>query len=254
MANTQLGQHWLRDPASLSAVIEAAGVKAQDTVLEVGPGQGTLTELLVGEAKRVISVEVDPKLARDLQQQLQADNLTVINGDILQFDLSDMPDSYKVAANVPYYITSPIINKFLLSDFPPVQLGLLVQKEVAQRLGAAPGDLSILGVSVQALAEVKLKQVVPANLFQPQPKVDSQIVCLKPFARSRFEDHEAVMQLVKAGFLNRRKTLVNSLSSTLQFSKEHLERVCRELNLTPNIRAQALTLDEWMRLYKRLYG
>jgi 16S rRNA (adenine1518-N6/adenine1519-N6)-dimethyltransferase len=254
MANTQLGQHWLRDPASLYAVAEAAGIRAGDTVLEIGPGQGTLTEVLLEEAGQVMAVEVDVKLAGELARQLPSSNLEVVNADIMQFDLDSLPEGYKVAANIPYYITSPIIMRLLTAGNPPARMGLLVQKEVARRIGAEPGDLSVLGVAVQSLAEVDLGDVVPAHYFKPQPKVDSQIISLRPRKVPLLEPHEQVMKLVKAGFLNRRKTLANSLASTLPQDKVDIEAAIRAVGLPENIRAQSLDVAGWQRLYGAIHA
>lgn len=252
MANRRLGQHWLHDPGSLYAVAEAAGVTSTDTVLEIGPGLGTLTEVLIAEAKQVVAVELDGKLAAQLKDDLPAANLQVVHQDILQFDLSTLPPGYKVAANIPYYITSPIVMRLLESEHKPAQLGLLVQKEVAQRMGASAGDLSVLGVAAQALAKVEPLNVVPAHFFKPPPKVDSQILQLIPHKAALIQPFDDVMKLVKAGFLNRRKTLANSLASTLGKSKTQIAVAINGIGLPANIRAQELSLEKWQELYDLL--
>lgn len=252
MSRPKLGQHWLRDPASLFSVAEAAGVTDSDTVLEIGPGPGTLTEVLAGEAKSVIAVEIDKQLADKLRTELPAPNVEVFTDDFLKFNLDNINPGYKVAANIPYYVTSPIVMKLLTDRNRPVQAGLLVQKEVAERMAAEPGALSVLGIAVQSLASVELKQVVPAHLFTPPPEVDSQIITLKPRTKALFKDHEATMKLVKAGFLNRRKTLVNSLSGTLKLDKTQIQTAVLACRLADNVRAQELTLEDWQQLYDRL--
>src|SRR5437868_3417033 len=147
--NKALGQHWLKDEATLEAICEAADLKAADTVLEIGPGLGDLTRQLIKHARSVIAVEVDHKLATDLETTLKAGNLQVVQSDILKFDLTQMPPDYKVVANIPYYLTSNLIRVLSESTNPPTAMVLLVQKEVAERIAAEPGQMSLLGLSTQ---------------------------------------------------------------------------------------------------------
>src|SRR4051812_14566615 len=156
IADKSLGQHWLKDEATLEAICEAADVSRSDTVLEVGPGLGDLTRQLAKRAGEVIAVEVDKYLAVNLSGRVKADNLEVIQADILKFDLTSLPASYKVAANIPYYLTSNLIRVLSESANPPVTMALLVQKEVAERLAAAPGQMSLLSVSTQLYYMPKL--------------------------------------------------------------------------------------------------
>ena len=174
-----LGQHWLRDRDVLAHIADCAEVSDTDTVLEIGPGLGTLTSELLRRAKKVTAVEFDEDLARKLPGQFPGKNLEVVQSDILSYDLSDLPAGYKVVANVPYYITSKIVQLLMTSDNKPSIAVLLVQKEVAERLAAEAGDMSILAVSAQLFADVTLGDVVPAELFTPPPKVDSQVVILR---------------------------------------------------------------------------
>lgn len=248
MPKKSLGQHWLFNPEVLQEVAIAANVLSTDTVLEIGPGLGTLSRVLLAQAKYVVAIELDKNLADRLERDFKQDSFEVIRADVMDFDLHHLPRGYKVAANIPYYLTSPIIMKLLLADNQPAAVALLIQKEVAQRLAAQPGELSVLGVAVQALAEVKLGSIVPAQLFTPPPKVDSQIVSIKPRAKPRFADHKTTMKLVQAGFLNRRKTLVNSLASTLSYPKAALTEAVKAAKLAPNVRAQELELADWVEL------
>lgn len=252
-----LGQHWLSDPASLDAMLAAAAVGADDVVLEIGPGQGTLTEKLAAAANHVTAVEFDPFLAGDLPRRVPAANLRVVHQDILGFDLTTMPADYKVVANIPYYLTSKLVRVLSESTNPPSVVALLVQKEVAERLAAGPGNLSILGVTAQFYWEISLGPVVPAKLFTPPPKVDSQIVIMKrrsalPFSAADGGEFEraAFFHVVKAGFGAKRKTLLNSLSGGLHLSKEEARQLLDDANIEPNRRAQTLSLDEWFRLYR----
>ncbi len=183
-----LGQHWLHDSASLQAMVKAATITDQDTVLEIGPGLGTLTKYLVELAQKVVAVEFDEALARRLKDEIKADNLVIIHQDILEFDLGQMPVGYKVAANIPYYITGKLLRMFSDTTNKPQKIALLVQKEVAERIAAEPGEMSILSVGTQLEYEVKLGKIVEAKLFTPSPKVDSQIVILSKRKKPLFDD------------------------------------------------------------------
>lgn len=230
----------------------AADIQDGDTVLEIGPGLGTLTELLVERADRVIAVEFDQKLALELPRRVPDSNLTVVHQDILRFDLTTLPAGYKVVANIPYYLTSNLIRVLSESTNPPAQVALLVQKEVAERVAAAPGDMSLLSVTAQYYWEVGLGDVVPARLFTPPPKVDSQILALKHRSLPLFVDTDArsFFRLVKAGFSNRRKTLLNSLSGGLQLEKPAVHTLLESAVITPTARPQELSLEQWHALYK----
>ncbi len=251
--NKSLGQHWLNDQASLEAIRQAAEVSSDDVVLEIGPGQGSLTKLLTAKAKHVIAVELDESLASLLNSKT-ANNLEVIAGDILSFDLTKLPKDYKVVANIPYYLTNKLLRILCESANPFSRAALLVQKEVAERVNAAPGDMSILAVSIQYYCQVSLGQVVPAKLFKPAPKVDSQILILKRRTSPIFDvDNKLFFRLVKAGFANRRKTLINSLSAGLQQDKKEIEKLLEEASIPIQNRAQALSLEDWFNLYKLVY-
>jgi len=251
-----LGQHWLQDLYSLEAMVEAADITSEDTVLEVGPGPGTLTKQLVTTAQKVVAVEFDKKLAAALPKRVPADNLTVIQQDILTFDLSAMPEDYKVVANIPYYLTSNLLRR--LCEYPVhfSKAAVLIQKEVAERVCARPGDMSLLSVSVQFYCEVSLGLVVPAYLFTPPPKVDSQILQLTYRSQPLFPDvhPDRFFALVKAGFAQRRKTLLNSLSSGLSLTKTDTTALLHAANIAPATRAQALTLEQWHTLYQQHYA
>lgn len=246
-----LGQHWLHDEASLQAMCDAVSLSPDDTVLEIGPGLGTLTELLTAQAKHVIAVEFDEKLAADLPRRVRADNLEVIISDILSFDFTQLPANYKIVANIPYYLTSNLIRVISETANSPAQAALLVQKEVAQRVAAEPGDMSLLSVTAQYYWDVSLGKEVPAVLFTPPPKVDSQILVLSKRPAPLFEDVDTrgFFRLVKAGFSQRRKTLLNSLSAGLQLDKTVIRTICESVDIDPGRRAQTLSLPEWYNLY-----
>lgn len=245
-----LGQHWLRDEEALLAMCEAAELQESDTVLEIGPGLGTLTEYLVEGAKRVIAVEFDQHLAQELPSRVRADNLEVISQDILSLDFTTLPSKYKIIANIPYYLTSNLIRVISETPNPPEQAAVLIQKEVAERVAAKAGDMSILSVTAQYYWEVELGQVVPARLFTPPPKVDSQILILKSRHKPLYDDINTkdLFKLVKAGFSQRRKTLLNSLSGGLRIDRAQVAALCEQAQIDPSRRAQTLSIDEWHKL------
>lgn len=249
-----LGQHWLRDEDSLNAMAKAADVQSSDTILEIGPGLGTLTKVLLERANQVIAVEFDQILANQLPQRLPSDKLQVITHDILSLDFTELPDRYKVVANIPYYLTSNLIRVISETPNPPEVAVLLVQKEVAQRVTALPSAMSLLSVSAQYYWEVSLGQAVPAELFTPPPKVDSQILVLQRRIKPLFDDVEPkqFFRVVKAGFAQRRKTLLNSLSAGLRIERTAAMTACESVGIDPKRRAQTLSLEEWYNLYLSL--
>lgn len=250
-AKKSLGQHWLYDRAILIAICNAANITDGDTVLEIGPGYGTLTEILIQRASQVVAVEIDSELAARLPAKLPAGNLKVIVGDILSFNFVVLPADYKIVANIPYYLTSQLIRLISETLNPPKSAVLLVQKEVARRISAQPGDMSLLSVTTQFYWQVNLDAEVPAHLFKPPPKVDSQILILKRRTKPLFPDVEpkAFFRLTKAGFAQRRKTLLNSLSSGLHLDRETVKTLCESAALDPTRRPQTLSLYEWHNLY-----
>jgi 16S rRNA (adenine1518-N6/adenine1519-N6)-dimethyltransferase len=245
-----LGQHWLRDRDVLAGIADEADLSKEDTVLEIGPGLGTLTSELLRRAGSVVAVEFDPDLARKLPGQFPGTSLTVVNEDILSFDLSRLPAGYKVVANVPYYITSKIVERLMTVANKPSTVVLLVQKEVAQRLAATPGDMSILAVSAQLYAEVRMGDIVPAALFTPPPKVDSAVVILdmRPESQLGAMSEKTFFRVVKAGFSARRKKLRSSLSGGLAISKPEAEALLGAAAISPDARAEDLTIADWKRL------
>lgn len=245
-----LGQHWLHDRKILADIAECAELKADDTVLEIGPGLGTLTSELLRRAGRVIAVEFDQKLADNLLKQFPGKNLEVISGDILRFNLISMPKDYKVVANIPYYITNKILQMLLTAKNKPSTTVLLIQKEVAERLAAGPGKMSILAISAQVFAEVKPGTVVSRTMFTPSPKVDSQVVVLKTRTKPLIDDLSQVdfFRVVKAGFSSRRKKVKTSLAGGLRLSKDEAVTILKSAGINPDIRAEDLSMDDWVRL------
>ncbi len=249
----KLGQNFLEDSAALESIVSVSGIQPDDTVLEVGPGLGSLTRLLASSCERVIAVELDSDLIPPLKSVLAPfNNVQVIQGDILKLPLSALisKPGYLVVANIPYYITSAIIRRLLESEVRPRRIVLTIQKEVAERICAAPGDLSLLALSVQVYGQPEIKAVIPAAAFRPAPQVDSAVLSVDIYPEPRIPRAmlPAFFFLIKAGFAQKRKTLRNSLSAGLHLSKSDAEALLRSVEIDPMRRAETLTLDEWRRL------
>jgi 16S rRNA (adenine1518-N6/adenine1519-N6)-dimethyltransferase len=251
-----LGQHWLHDGLALEAMLVGVRVEAGDVVLEIGPGLGTLTERLVKAEAEVVALEFDEELIPGLQKKFQeypSSRFWVEQGDIRTYNFGNMPDDYKIVANIPYYLTANLM-RILTDDrtHKPTQAALLVQKEVAERVAEKPGNMSFLAVLVQYHYDVQLGMVVPAELFTPPPKVDSQILILKQHLQPLFPDVDTKLffRIVKSGFSERRKKLRSSLSGGLHITKPEAETLLRKADIDPDLRAQALSLEQWYALYK----
>ena len=247
-----LGQHWLNDQQILESIVDYAEVNKQDYILEIGPGLGSLTSFISQKAGRVLAVEIDRDLFNMLKIKKQQDNLEFVNEDILKFDFTKLPKDYKIVANIPYYLTSHLIRLLSQSANPPVKIVLLIQKEVAERIAADPGSMSTLSVVVQQYFQVQRMDIVPAEMFTPPPKVDSQIIVLSRRAKPviKTKDDNELFRLVRIGFSARRKTLENSLSNGLRQDKQSIRKLIAEAELQASIRPQMLSLEDWGRLFK----
>ena len=250
--NKKLGQHWLQDRSILAHIADEAELTKDDTVLEIGPGLGTLTSELLRRAAKVVAVEFDPELARKLPGQFPGTSLEVVGADILDYDLSVLPADYKVVANVPYYITSKIVQKLSEAPNSPKTVVILVQKEVAERIAAAPGDMSMLSVSAQVYFEASLGVEVPREYFTPPPEVDSQTVILKRREAPLVETDELAdfFRVVRAGFGERRKKLRSSLAGGLRIPKDAVDGLLDEAGISAEARAQELSIAQWHTLTK----
>lgn len=248
-----LGQNWLKDRDILIDIADAASCDDVSEVLEIGPGLGTLTSALFQFFDKVTAIELDERLATNLPKSFPGKNLEVINKDILSLDLAtlNLPEKYVVAGNIPYYITSPIIQKFLHAEHKPQKIVLLIQKEVAERLAAGQGDYSILGLSAQIYAKVTLGQVVDREFFTPPPKVDSQVVILEPLETPRAD--EAVMALIKLGFIAPRKKLATNLSVSLQLPREEILAHFAKNSISENARPADLSIEDWCALAENIH-
>lgn len=251
-AKKSFGQNWLRDDYTLDLIVDSAGLTLTDTVLEIGPGLGTLTNKLVQKAGKVVAVEADQDLIPYLlDQAAKVNNLDIVVGDILKYDLRKLPDNYKVVANIPYYLTSNLIRTLLEANNPPTVMVLLVQKEVAERIVAVPGQMSVLSFGVQYYAEAEIVAPVAKELFDPVPKVDSAIIKITRRDQPVFEaDTKKLFKLVKAGFGEKRKMLRNSLSGGLQLSTAEVESLLKNAGLKPTSRSQELSILDWQKLYE----
>ncbi len=246
-----LGQHWLHDDSILQAIVDAAEIEQGGYVLEIGPGLGTLTEKLVKSGADILALEFDQDLLAGLRLKfINTLQVKIEQGDIRTFDYTTLPKNYKIVANIPYYLTSHLIRSISETTNPPDLAVLLIQKEVAERLCAGPGQMGILSITAQFYFDCQLDIEVPAKFFTPPPKVDSQVVILRRRAEKLFDvDEKDFFRLVKAGFSEKRKTLRNSLSVGLAIEKSDAEELLAKAGLSPTKRAQELSLDDWYNLY-----
>lgn len=250
-AKKGLGQHWLTDHSALQDIVEAATVTKGDTVLEIGPGLGTLTDELIESGAEVVALEYDRDLINDLAAKYQHQSAQIVQGDIRQYDFGQLPENYKIVANIPYYLTANLLRVLIDTEHKPAVASLLVQKEVAERVTAKPGKLTFVAVALQLFYETKAGEVVPAHLFTPPPKVDSQILILEKREQPLLPELDLgkFFSLVKAGFSERRKKLKTALKSGVKKGVD-TEELLEWAGINPNARAQELSIEEWHRLYK----
>ena len=261
----KFGQNFLIDPHVLDKIIAAAEITKDDFVLEIGPGIGTLTQYLAEAAREVVAVEIDSTLIPILEDTLSAyDNVSVINEDVLKVDLRKLAEErnggkpIKVVANLPYYITTPIIMSLFESHVPLKSLTVMVQKEVALRMQAGPGtkDYGALSLAVQYYASPYLAANVPPNCFMPRPNVGSAVIRLTRFEETpvQVKDEKLLFRLIRASFNQRRKTLQNGLvnSQELDFTKEQVAAAITTLGVSPSVRGEALTLEQFAALANAL--
>ncbi len=249
-ADKSLGQNFLQDESALEKIADAAEILVDDCVLEIGPGLGSLTRYLAVSAKEVAAVELDPGMLPPLRAVLTPyQNVRVIHADILKTPISQIikePD-YLVVANIPYYITSAVIRHLLEADVKPRRIVLTIQKEVAERICAKAGDLSLLALSVQVYGKPNIAAIIPAEAFHPVPKVDSAILRIDIYKEPLIPTDllKTFFTLIKAGFAQKRKTLRNSLSSGLHIPTKESEALLASANIDFMRRAETLSIDEW---------
>lgn len=266
-AKKKLGQHFLVDGHVLDKILNAADVGPQDVVLEIGPGIGGLTQGLLDRSHHVVAVELDKQLVPILKSQFAGEALTVVQGDILRIDLAEVLSIYtgltgnltsrdgfhiKVVANLPYYITTPVILYLLESGLPFKSITVMIQKEVARRMAAGPGtkDYGSLSLAVQYYADVSLAANVPVNCFMPRPAVDSAVAHLQILCKPRVDtDKELLFKIIHAAFNHRRKTLVNTLDAAgFGNGKDDLANTLESIGLNPQVRGEALSIYQFAEL------
>lgn len=259
----RFGQNFLIDPHVLDRIMDAADINADDHVLEIGPGIGSMTQYLCERAGKVTAVEIDRELIPILHDTLKDyDNVTIIHNDILKVDIEEIAKEsgrrLKVVANLPYYITTPIIMSLLENHAPVSSITVMVQKEVAQRMQAGPGskDYGALSLAVAFYSRPRIAANVPPNCFIPRPKVGSAVICLDVYDEPvvRVKDETVMFKLIRAAFNQRRKTLVNSIANAqvLGLSKQDVAGALTEMGLKEDVRGEALSLEEFAGLADRL--
>lgn len=255
-----MGQNFLADKDALQKMIDTSNIKKNDIIIEIGPGFGILTLELAKKAKKVIAIEKDKKLAEILSEILKENeikNTAIIQEDALKFSPAEhnlANFKYKIVANIPYYITAPLIRKFLENELKPEIMILMTQKEVAQRIIAKPPEMSILAVATQFYSNPEIIAYISKNSFKPIPKVDSAILKMtikKPDKMPNI-DPKIFFAVVKAGFSGKRKQLVNTLSNGLNLNKNTASQILKENEIEPKRRAESLSLEEWLKLAKNL--
>jgi 16S rRNA (adenine1518-N6/adenine1519-N6)-dimethyltransferase len=248
--NKSLGQNFLQDDAALRKIVETAMIITTDTVLEIGPGLGSLTRYLAEMADQVFAVELDRNLLPILKSTLKGyKNVRIVQNDILKLNIADLikGEDYLVVANVPYYITSAIIRHLLESHPSPRLVVLTVQKEVAQRICSEPGNMNLLALSVQIYGKPSIVADIPAEAFYPRPNVDSSIIKMDIFKEPVIPsgDIDLFFRLAKAGFSQKRKTFRNSLSGGLSIPSSAAEHLIKSAGIEPKRRAETLSISEW---------
>ena len=259
----KLGQHFLIDDAVLEKILNAAQLTKDDTVIEVGPGLGLMTQELAKRAGWVIAIELDNRLAALLRDNLGAENVVVLNEDVLGTEPAKLLKSgaphfppqlhsYKVVANLPYYITSPVLRHFLEAPVKPSTMVVMVQKEVAETIAAEAGDRSVLSIAVQFYGKPTIITNGPATSFFPPPEVDSAVIKIDVYKKPpvAVDDVEGFFKLVRAGFTAARKQVANSLAQGLHITKEEAMALLAKAKIDPQRRAETFTLEEWATLYK----
>ncbi len=250
-----LGQNFLIDQTVLDRIVSAAKLNSDDLVVEIGAGTGELTEQLAERARRVLAIEIDPKLVQLLGDRFtDRDNVEIIQQDATTMDMADLTggETYRVIGNLPYSVASPILRTLLESSHPPTQILAMLQREVALRLVAPPGRYSLLGISMLIYAEPELCFEVPATAFFPSPEVSSAVVRLNVRASPLVPDHrDEFFRIVSAGFAHPRKQIHNSIPRVLWSAQNVIDDVLLEAKIDPQLRAQNLTIDDWIRLRNR---
>jgi 16S rRNA (adenine1518-N6/adenine1519-N6)-dimethyltransferase len=249
----RLGQNFLVERGIVRRMIKAAEIEPDDLVVEVGPGLGILTRELVENARQVVAIELDRRLAAYLEEELKASGAAIVVGDALTVELNTLipaDETYKLVANLPYSVGTAVVRRFIEADHPPMLSAVMVQREVAERMAASPPEMSLLSVSVQIYTEPQIAFIVPPTVFVPRPKVESAVVLLRQLAAPRIEraERELFFKIVTGGFQQRRKQLANSLANSFAIPKAIVEDWLREAEIDPSLRPERLAVDDWIRI------
>lgn len=258
-----LGQNFLIDGNIINKIVDAAEIDQNTGVIEIGPGFGTLTQGLCKRAKKVVAIELDKSLIEVHKETLNYDNIKIIYDDFMKVDVDKLIEEefegmdVKLVANLPYYITTPIIMKILEEKFKISKIVVMVQKEVAERLNAKPNtkEYGAISLAVQYRANTSIAMIVPGSVFMPRPKVDSAVISLSILKEPRIkvQDEKMLFSVVRASFGQRRKTLLNSLSNILKCPKEQIKEVLENVNISPTVRGETLTLEQFGKIADELY-
>ncbi len=259
-AKKHLGQNFLTDELVIEQIVFASQVKAEDKVLEIGPGTGNLTKALAATGAKVMAIEFDHDLIEHLNEQfIESENVSILEGNILDIHLAELLENlgyeqrqYKIVANIPYYITAPIIRALLSLQAQPSSLTLMVQDEVADRLAAKPGNMSLLSLMAQYYATVQKKFFLKKESFDPVLKVDSAVIQITPKRIYDPEEDRKIFRVARAGFAARRKTLANNLANSFHVPRVEVEPLITSLGLLPSVRAQEVSIEQWVGLAEML--
>ncbi|PIZ00140.1 ribosomal RNA small subunit methyltransferase A [bacterium (Candidatus Howlettbacteria) CG_4_10_14_0_8_um_filter_40_9] len=254
-AKKSFGQNFLIDKSVVDDLVGTADITKEDTVLEIGPGLGVVTRELLAKAGKVVVLEKDRNMIEILRITcLGKNNLEIVEGDALKINIENIiQGKYKLVSSLPFYITSPIFRKFLEKEKAPKSISLIVQEEVAEKVTAEAGDMSILAISVQLYGKPEIIRIFNRSSFYPEPGVDAAILKIIPYEKALFDvDKKKFFRIVKAGFGEKRKKLVNSLSGGLAIAKGPTLSILKSADLDENIRAEDLSLENWYELYKKL--
>lgn len=258
--NKQFGQNFITDQNLLQSIVFDANISSEDIVVEIGPGAGTLTQEIAKKAKNVYSYEIDKNLIPVLEETLKNyPNTKVILKDIQKVGDKELYDllegkEYKVVANLPYYITTPIIMKFIESNYPPKSITVMVQKEVAERLksNAPTSDIGAISLSIALYGDVEMTRVVSRKMFMPEPNVDSAVIRIDMTNKFDSVNKEAVKKVIKAAFIMRRKTFLNNMINSFKCSKDQIKEILRELDLDENVRGEAIPIEKYIQITEKL--
>jgi len=258
-----LGQNFLIDGNIINKIVDAADIDQNTGVIEIGPGFGTLTQGLCKRAKKVVAIELDKSLKEVHKETLNYDNIKIIYDDFMKVDVDKLIEEefegmdVKLVANLPYYITTPIIMKVLEEKFKISKIVVMVQKEVAERLNAKPNtkEYGAISLAVQYRADTSIAMIVPGSVFMPRPKVDSAVISLSILKEPRIKvkDEKMLFAVVRASFGQRRKTLLNSLSNILKCPKEQINEVLQNVGISPSVRGETLNLEQFGKIADELY-